>query len=384
MARCHRSGCLPSSSSASHEPTRHVLATVFGAGGLLTAGLALRDAAACDEVPFCVEHTVLAASGLLSCWCFGAAMLALNSRHRAAQRPRRARGIASALLLLRALLCGLIVAFLGWLAAHGTRYFLLMAIMQASATVGAWGACATQFDVNVVRAKSPPPSTAVDPESGGACATDVDPAAAAAHPPSVSSKRSLTLPRGWRYHKSSGMFEHKRSGRMQWEPPSTAETGSPLHADLEAVGEERGAWDSPDRGGVAGQLERRRNGDGGHHHCSDSDSASDGGSRERSRRARGATWAYNTRPRAMTPQPAHCSGRGPMSVWELRDALSDKGGGGAPEVAVGDSPRRPLGGMGRSRPGCGPSYPDDGYGRGGQLAYHDYHHEPPVRKGRSC
>ena len=329
-----------------------------------------------------LTHFVLRPPSVCGSWCLGAAALALS---RGGLLPRRPRRGVTALLLLRALSCGLLVAALGWLAAaRDQRHLLLMAVMQANATVGAWGACAMQW--GTARAKSPPPTSTGDLEDGAATAATAHSSNGSTH---TRRAGSVTLPRGWRYHKSSGMFEHKRSGRMQWEPPSTSEIGSPLHADLPPCDEERGGcWDS-------GRECSPRTGSGGHR--SDSDSGSDGwhgSNKGRSRRSR--TWAYNSRsaPAAGHPTPprhgrsghASCSG---MSVWELRDAMiSDKGHGpygpDAPAL-VEESPRRPPGGTGRARPSAHPSshggHPSaHAHGGNGGHAFDDY--DPPMRKGR--
>ena len=232
-----------------------------------------------------------------------------------------------------------------------------MGMMQANATVGAWSACSSQG--SLTRSKSPPPPMPADLEDGtGSAGASGELSAGSASGGSSGSgaKRvgSLTLPRGWRYHKSSGMFEHKRSGRMQWEPPLPAETGSPLHV-LDALreppcdDEERGngCWDSGHEGGRSPHKHAER----AHH--SDSDSGSDGwhdSRKGRSRRSR--TWAYTARPcapsngnAANAHQSHHASGerRGrtpssasaprPMSVWELHEALGEKGNAGGADAA---------------------------------------------------
>jgi hypothetical protein len=258
-------------------------------------------------------------------------------------------------------MCGLLVAHLGWLAsARGRRHILLMTAMQASATVGAWSACATQ---RAATSKSPPPPELEEGAGAGAGAgASADDSRAL---PSAAAKRALstTLPRSWRYHAKSGLFEHKRSGRLQYEPPSTAETGSPLHVNLPPCDEERGGgcWDPPppaDRDG----------------HASDSDSGSDSwhGTRRSPRVSRSRTWTYASRagadgapamPEPRYPAPIHPAathtaprrGRtsaprsqdGPMSVWELHAALG--GRGEADAAGVGESPRRPPAGTGRAR-----------------------------------
>lgn len=257
-------------------------------------------------------------------WCLIAAARALWTP--GAPLSRRERTTEPALLLLRALLCGLSVALLGWLAAaRGRQHLLLMGAMQASASFAAWGACCTPQAG--ARAKSPPPPVPDDDieggTNGGADYSNGPPLAA----PPVRKASSLTLPRGWRYHRSSGMFEHKRSGRLQYEPP--LETGSPLHADLPPCAEERGGcWESSSS---AHDSHGER---GGGSHLSDSDSGSDSwpGSRKgRCRRSR--TWAYHPRGAGGSERGSEHSGgssrsssRAPMSVWELREALGEKGG----------------------------------------------------------
>ena len=54
-------------------------------------------------------------------------------------------------------------------------------------------------------------------------------------------QNSASLPRGWRYHSSTGLFEHKRTGRLQaWPPDGSVErAGTPLQADLAPCDEEQ-------------------------------------------------------------------------------------------------------------------------------------------------
>lgn len=163
-----------------------------------------------------MERCALAWCGLLACWCGVAAAHSLWS---GGVVPRRSRNAATILLLVRALLCGVAVAWCGWSLAVGRPHVGLMAAMQASACVAAWGACATRlFEA---RGKSSPDADGSPGGGGGRVRGG-----------------SHTLPRGWRFHHSTGLFEHKRSGRLQREPPATCETGSPLHADLPPCDEE--------------------------------------------------------------------------------------------------------------------------------------------------
>ena len=275
--------------------TRHALAASFGLAGAVLSVHDLWIAPHARSWP--LEHYALAGCAALSLWCLAAAVHSLWS---GGVVPRRSRNAATALMLLRALLCGGAVAWCGWSAALGRPHLGLMGAMQASASVAAWGACVTRaFEA---RGKSPTPdgdSAATPPRRAG----------------------SHTLPRGWRYHKSTGMFEHKRSGRLQRQPPATCETGSPLHADLPPCDEELGtAYHDDACAGGAHPYPY-----GGYEF--DSGSGSEGSARSHSR---SRTWAHGSR--AEQHAARSCSSRASasrsasaMSVWELRKELAARG-----------------------------------------------------------
>ena len=290
-----------------HQPTlRHAFALLFGAGGLALSLSALRGPDACASA-LCVERITLAAAGIISSWCVCAALHELcNAGGDAAgqqdQKPQQLQQIPppqhscfAALVLIRALACGVVVALLGWSSAStGRPHILLMTMMQCSATVGAWSAFVSQREPHGPRSKSPQPEEEDEEAGRGGGGGGVNAAAAKyATPPKC--RKSMTLPRGWRYHARDGVFEHKRSGRVQREPP--LEAGSPLCADLPPIADEesRGLLNCRDRG-----------------YSSDSDGAEGGMSRGR-RRSR--TWGAASSPRGT-----------PMSVWELRDALGGSHG----------------------------------------------------------
>ena len=309
---------------------RHSAGALFGVLGILLSGSSLRSNLLLSTSSFDAEQFALASAFLVSCWCVAAAAVALCKPGRPAPRGRA----ATLLLLLRALLCGLLVALLGWYHHRGSRHFLLMAVMQGSASVGAWTACARE---ERARSKSPPPAPGhlCDAEAGTMPPSDCTTA-----PPSSASaaKRvgSVTLPRGWRFHRSSGLFEHKRSGRLQWEPPSTGETGSPLHADLPPHREEDCERGSPRRSATH---------DDGHGSDSGSDSSyirggvSEPSTEKGRRRSRSNTWTYASRsdgdndgsghgrpqmPKSLREQQRRERGSpasSAMSVWELHAAL---------------------------------------------------------------
>ena len=332
----------PQTSAALAAWRQNALGLGFGLVGaaLSTYVLLLLDASAQRN------RAVTGGAGFLSAWCALACVRELvSSRAPLSLQPRRVRARAALSLLLRALLCGLSVAMLGWSAAARsghlpTAELLLMAAMQGSATACAWGACAMQRDA---RPRSPPPHDHADEDEDE---RDDDEEGTGSHystPPSSHRRKkrsSATLPRGWRYHVREGLFEHKRSGRLQREPPSTGVTGSPLHADLPPCDEEmergllsddccgRGAerrasaerlsseYSSPDEGGPGG-------GGGG------------GGGGSHRRHSRSSTWTHRACPVHVGAAEGSSSGGGstrkhrgasqgaaPMSVWELRDALA--------------------------------------------------------------
>jgi len=249
----------------------------------------------CGGERMCVERAALLVSGLLSAWCAAAALGWARGRRAMPDsrmpyaasvgvRLRRWTACAERWFLLRSLLCGLAVALLGWSALLGQAHLLLMGAMQANATMGAWLACEVhRSETRGAKSPSPPP------DGGGA------------HEPRSCTPRrgSVTLPRGWRYHRSSGLFEHKRTGRMQYDPPGTGETGSPL-CNLPPCDEERALLE------------------GGH-----SDGCSDGtkDSGEESKRAhRSRTYDGN---RSVGSRKERSRGTAPMNVWEVRQLIED-------------------------------------------------------------
>lgn len=344
--RCSRSMALRA--TRYHDWCRHALGFFFGLVGISLAMYVLLFAVASQR-----KQIIVCAAGLLSTWCALVSLRDLTSGRAVVSSlsPRHLRARAATLLLTRALLCGLSVAMLGCTAAARssgelpTADLLLMAAMQASATVGAWGACAMQHEE---RPKSPPPHD--DEEQGGEEEEDEDERGSTgghcgsyASPPSSQRRKSrrgsATLPRGWRYHAREGLFEHKRSGRVQREPPSTGVTGSPLHADLPPCDEEM------ERGLLDCEMIRSVSGGGySPQPCDDEgahESVSYGASSHR-RHSRSSTWTHRACPvGGLAAEPSlhagrregatsggrqrrHSSeGRGaPMSIWELRDALA--------------------------------------------------------------
>ena len=257
-------------------------AVLAAAVALVVAMHGLREAPECTGGGrLCAEQLALLGSVVLSCWCGIASLRA--GWFSSPPRPRVARrdalcDLPTALLLLRSLLCGIVVALLSWAAVRGHPHWLLMGAMQANSSIGAWLAYQLQR-ADDPRARSPP---AVAQARGGALAT-----------PGRGCSR--TLPRGWRYHKSSGLFEHKRTGRVQYEPPVTGDIGSPL-ASLPPCDEDRTYEDSA---------------------LLDSDIASDKDSGCETRHGRSRTW--NDGSRRTTSRTAT---RSSMNVWELHAALN--------------------------------------------------------------
>lgn len=253
------------------------LAVICGACGACLAAFESSDwQAMCHGQAVCVERASLFASALISAWC-GLAALGW-----ATLRPPhvRSRRCPERWFLLRALLSGGAVALLGWSALLGKPHLAVIGAMQANATFGAWLACEVQR--GALRARAPSPT----PEAQETC--------------TPTRRGSMTLPRGWRYHRSTGLFEHKRTGRMQYDPPGTGETGSPL-CNLPPCDEERALLDAS---------------------CSDgfgSDSARDSGCDDNVRYGRSRTWHDGTR-------KERSRGAAPMNVWELRAAMERRSG----------------------------------------------------------
>lgn len=224
----------------------------------------------CRGNRMCGERVSLLFSSALSAWC---TMGALGVSARVMTPCNRCRSGVLALcsacgttpkwFLLRSLLCGGAVALLGWSMLLGRSHWLLMAAMQANAAVGAWLVCEVS---HTERAK----------------------------PTQALRRVSMTLPRGWRYHRSTGLFEHKRTGRMQSMPPATGETGSPM-CHLPPCDEEQG-------------------------------SASDSYEDVKVRHGRSRTWNDGSRSAGSRKEPnkERASGNG-MNVWELRSALGANG-----------------------------------------------------------
>jgi hypothetical protein len=275
-----RYGCsssLPISSN--HYRSRAVLSLAAGVAGVALAARTQWDCRL--EEPFCVERTAIVSGGVLSICCCGAAV---HQLYQGGALTRQWRNIAPILLISRALFCGACVALLGCAAAFGRPHLPLMAVMQVSTTIGAW-------EATLIQKHSRSKSQSHSLEDGQGAGT--------ASPPS---RGSRTLPRGWRYNSRLELFEHKRSGRVQSQPPSALDTGSPLHADLPPCDEERGVAPFGCAGGAGGGA---------------SDSGSEDYSSHRGRR-RSRTWSNGVR----APPPSR---RTPMNVWELRDALGSDG-----------------------------------------------------------
>jgi hypothetical protein len=274
-------------------------ASAVGALGLLLSLAALYAAPSCsDGSPIlCIERAPLVVSAAISCWSGATAL-----RWTRCGLPLRPRGASqwdrtTALLLARSAASGAIVALLGWRALLGqASHLAIVAAMQANSTVGAWLACELQRGPGRTRSPAPAATPASgEREGGGASGALVTPRRGL----------SLTLPRGWRYHRSTGLFEHKRTGRMQREPPG--ETGSPL-CNLPPCDEERMLLED---GSDAG---------------SDRDSGCEGG-----RRAwRSRTWHDGHRKESSRSATL----RTPMNLWELRAAL---GGSAGSRVSHSDS-----------------------------------------------
>jgi hypothetical protein len=273
--------------------SRAVLGSRF-ALAIAVAGLALSLVAlhASEPCPhsagsLCAERAPLLVSAALSCWSalaslgLGATGAALPAR--SAHRTATCWDATTALLLLRSLLSGGVVALLGWRALVGeASHLAVMAAMQANSTVGAWLACERHRHCARVRTPSPLPTS-----------DELTPLTLAPQ-----RRTSATLPRGWRYHRSTGLFEHKRTGRMQYEPPGSRAACSPLCNDLPPCDEEHALLEyGSDRG-------------------SDRDSGCEG-----DRRAwRSRTWDDGSRKGRQRPDPHHSS---PMTLWELRAALGE-------------------------------------------------------------
>ena len=272
--------------------------TVVGCFGLVLSCHALRSSLqqpAAAPPWASVEHVALLVAAGTSLWSslaalrpgwLSAAPMALPTRAPAACQSSYLAP-ETVLPLLRSFLSGGAVALLGWSMLLGeARHLALMLVMQASSMAGAWLACEMQR--TDVRKQTASPTPCGDK---GMQRSESAPAVSA-------HGRSLTLPRGWRYHRSSGLFEHKRTGRVQYEPPGTTETGSPL-CNLPPCDEERALLECGSDG------------------CSDRDSGAE------SRRARSRTWHESSRRESSHRRSSAApSQHAPMSVWELRRALS--------------------------------------------------------------
>mmetsp|Transcript_12874 Transcript_12874/g.32954 ORF Transcript_12874/g.32954 Transcript_12874/m.32954 type:complete len:291 (+) Transcript_12874:85-957(+) len=259
-------------------------------GSLLAAhATACNWPAMCHGERICTERLSLLLSAALSCWCavasYGWAQPPPQRRATLLRCPER-------WVLLRSLLCGCCVALLGWVAMVGQRHLALMAVMQSNASIGAWLACEVHRGTDTRGCRSPSP-VAEDREV------------------STPRRGSATLPRGWRYHRSTGLFEHKRTGRMQYEPPGTAETGSPLCTNLPPCDEEQTLLESGTSDGFGSDTGK----DSG---CEDKENSR--------RRSRSQTWHDGSRSVSSRKEAARKSkGHAPMNVWELRDAFVSDG-----------------------------------------------------------
>jgi len=224
-----------------------------------------------------VECISLSASALIAAWCLVAAMRWSGRSPPPPGCTPSQWNISATLQLLRASLSGAAVAALGWSALVGERHLALMIAMQANTTIGAWLVCELQRRSDSRKSTTPTPEVSI---TG----------------PRASRNLSQTLPRGWRYHKSSGLFEHKRTGRTQRDPPGTGESGSPLCNNLPPCDEENTLLDEE----WASDL---------------SLSDSDGAKRWRSR-----TWNDSGK------RDRH-KDRGGMSLWELRALMGGEADG---------------------------------------------------------
>jgi len=267
-------------------------AVLCGLIGCLLAShsAACNNATMCAGECVCVERVALVVSAALSCWSTIAALA--WARNRQSMVLPRTSGVTSRcperLFLIRALLCGAAVALLGWSALLGQAHLLLMGAMQGNATLGAWLACEVhRADARVVKPPSPTPDATEERTT-------------------TPRRGSATLPRGWRFHRSTGLFEHKRTGRMQFEPPGTGETGSPL-CNLPPCDEERALLEGGGSDGFG------------------SDGAKDSGceeaSRSSSRYGRSRTWHDGSRSVGSRKERSR-GAPSSMDVWELRAALS--------------------------------------------------------------
>lgn len=284
------------------------IGAVLSAQGLVSAGAPQLAS---------LEHTALLASGILSVWATVAALRLERAAGASSILPMRAPGssalpweTSTVMALVRSLLSGCTVGLLGWSLLLGeSRHVMLMGAMQANSAVGGWLACEMQRVET--RAKQSEPPTAPDDaarrmSAGGG-----------------TRRYSLTLPRGWRYHKSTGLFEHKRTGRMQYEPPGTSDTGSPL-CNLPPCDEERALLECSD-----GTSDR-----------SDRESGCEGGMRA----WRSRTWHDSSSSRRESKQRRNAAAHhdAPMSVWELREALQWSGGSGGGGGGAGSGAERDV------------------------------------------
>jgi len=314
-------------------PPRWLAICVSTVGAVLGLdSLLLRES--CDNELGCwVEIIGVASSCALSCWCMflhfrrneKGPFLLLGQISRSCLQLRKCMDFASSSPLsgltevVAALFCGALVAILGWGAMLGRPHIALMAMMQANATFCAWSACSTQ-----IRADEEDRRSVVEKQH-------LCPSGCGKH----RRVQSSTLPRGWRYHRSSGLFEHKRTGRMQYEPPSTGETGSPLHADLPPCDEETAMDITPELVRPDVPFIRREKSYADEIKISSLENAS------RSMCGRSNPWERGF----STPNLAALTSSASMNMWELRAALSEQGHSECHyERLRADQPLQPLGG----------------------------------------
>jgi len=265
------------------------VAALLGTASAALAVVALVRCSCAWPSVWSVECLSLPSSAVISAWCAAAAVRWGWFRPPLLSGRGAPWNISAIMQLLRSSLSGGAVAMLGWRALVGERDMVLMALMiamQLNTTVGAWLVCELQRGDRRSRSPSPTPDVIAEtlPRRTG----------------------SHTLPRGWRYHKSSGLFEHKRTGRTQRDPPGTAENGVPL-CNLPPCDEEHALLDSGSEATTDGESAKRWR----------SRTWNDGGGSVRKERERS----------------------GGMSLWELRDAFRESDGA--------EAKRRPSGGGSR-------------------------------------
>ena len=200
---------------------RQLLGAVAGVSGALLSTRRLLEQ---DSAGIPLSHVIVV--GLfVSTWCAASSLMCAHQPHHT-RPPRRQRSLQAALLLFRALICALIVAKLGLSAVLGSNppELLLMAALQASCCVSAWGACAL-LPPDAWHGSVATRANGIVPLCVSVSLPDEEECTSRRR-----GSRTQALPRGWRIDPSNGFFEHKRSGRRQRDPPRATQRGSPLAA----------------------------------------------------------------------------------------------------------------------------------------------------------